>query len=147
MNEQQRQYILELEHEYEVPPDVLFRAWTDAFEFMRWADLKWCEIDLRPGGAYLISHPTSDGSDDITRGRYIEVIANERLKFTWNGSSPDGPTGETVVLLEFARTDAGSRLRLRHEFIYDYSMRDCEWGWNDWLDTLARHFKGSEEAA
>jgi uncharacterized protein YndB with AHSA1/START domain len=139
---ERRPHVLTLHRAYPVPVEVLFHAWTDPVEFLHWADLRRCTIDLRAGGSYLISHPTTDEEEDLTTGRYLEVIIPQRLVFTWEGASPGGPTGETAVTLEFTPTESGSTCHLRHEFLHEYSMRECEWGWNDWLDSLARHLAG-----
>jgi hypothetical protein len=59
------------------------------------------------------------------------------LEFTWNGSSPSGPTGETLVTLEFRLIGAECELRLRHAFVNEVSMQECESGWEYWLDGLS----------
>lgn len=71
----------------DVPRDKLFRCWTEPALITRWftpPPLKTiaAEVDVRPGGASLITMQGPDGTQMPNRGVYLEVVRNERLVFT-----------------------------------------------------------------
>ena len=68
----------------DVPPEKVFRAWTEP-ELLRWwfAPKPWTtpsvETDVRAGGSSLIVMRSPDGSDFPNRGVYLEVVKNRAL--------------------------------------------------------------------
>lgn len=67
--------------------DNVWRCWTEPELLVKWfAPRPWetssASIDLRPGGANLITMRNPDGEEFPSRGVYLEVIANEKLVFT-----------------------------------------------------------------
>jgi len=78
---------LVLERTIDVPPHLVWRAWTEPERLKVWFCPKpWvtaeCDIDLRPGGAFrtLMRGPGGEAADNI--GCWLEVIPHERLVFT-----------------------------------------------------------------
>ena len=78
---------LVLERILDVPPETVWRAWTEPLLLKKWfCPRPWmaaeCEIDLRPGGTF---HTVLQGPDGTTLdhpGCYLEVVPNRRLVFT-----------------------------------------------------------------
>ena len=71
----------------DVPPDKLFRCWTEPSLIVRWfTPPPWktvaAEMDVRPGGSSLVVMRGPDGTEMPNRGVYLEVVKNERLVFT-----------------------------------------------------------------
>lgn len=69
------------------PRHPLFRCWTEPALITQWfTPPPWktiaAEIDLRPGGASLITMQGPDGSLMPNAGQYLEVVADRRLVFT-----------------------------------------------------------------
>ncbi len=70
-----------------VPRHALFRCWTEPALIIQWfTPPPWktivAEIDLRPGGASLITMQGPDGTLMPNAGQYLEVVADRRLGFT-----------------------------------------------------------------
>lgn len=65
----------------------LFRCWTEPALITQWfTPPPWktiaAEIDVRPGGASLITMQGPDGTLMPNAGQYLEVVADRRLAFT-----------------------------------------------------------------
>jgi uncharacterized protein YndB with AHSA1/START domain len=69
------------------PRDKVFKAWTKPELLKQWfAPSPWttpsAELDVRPGGASVITMRSPEGKDFPNAGVYLEVVENERLVFT-----------------------------------------------------------------
>lgn len=78
---------LVLERDVDVPPELVWRAWTTPELITQWFTPKpWetpvCEIDLRPGGAFRTVMRSPEGEENDNVGCYLEVEPNERLTWT-----------------------------------------------------------------
>jgi uncharacterized protein YndB with AHSA1/START domain len=78
---------LELEREVDVPPELVWRAWTTAELIPHWFAPKpyetpVCEIDLRPGGKFRTVMRSPEGEEFDGTGCFLEIIPNERLVWT-----------------------------------------------------------------
>jgi uncharacterized protein YndB with AHSA1/START domain len=77
----------------DVPPDLIWQAWTTPEKLMPWfCPLPWktveCEIDLRVGGRFYTMMQSPEGQKFTNIGCYLEIIKNERLTWT-NALDPD----------------------------------------------------------
>ena len=101
---------------FDAPRDIVFGAWTDPKQAAQWWGPQGfttisCEMDVRPGGAYRACMRSPEGTRHCRRGIYREVVAPERLVFTYAWEDANGNPGhETIVTVIFA--DAGSKTRL-----------------------------------
>jgi uncharacterized protein YndB with AHSA1/START domain len=78
---------LVLERILDVPPETVWRAWTEPPLLKKWfCPRPWmaaeCEIDLRPGGTFHTVLQGPDGTTLDNPGCYLEVVPNRRLVFT-----------------------------------------------------------------
>ena len=78
---------LVLERVLDVPPETVWRAWTEPPLLEKWfCPRPWmaaeCEIDLRPGGTFHTVLQGPDGTTLDNPGCYLEVVPNRRLVFT-----------------------------------------------------------------
>lgn len=78
---------LVLERIVDVPPELVWLAWTTPEHICKWFTPKpWtttsCEIDLRPGGAFKAIMCSPEGKEFPNVGCYLEVVPNRRLVFT-----------------------------------------------------------------
>jgi uncharacterized protein YndB with AHSA1/START domain len=99
---------------FAVPVERVYRAWTDPKRMAHWfkPNERWLssevEMDVRVGGAIQIVMVHSDGDRVVIQGKFLEVVENERLSFSWNSNfEPDG-TGDSRVTVEFVSTDIGT---------------------------------------
>jgi uncharacterized protein YndB with AHSA1/START domain len=144
---------LVLERVVDVPPALVWRAWTEPERLKRWFTPKpWqtveCEIDLRPGGIFRTTMRSPEGEDTPHVGCYLEVVPNRRLVWTdalLPGYRPSGEPFMTAVI-ELEPHGAGTRYtaiamhgdaatRERHE---EMGFHD---GWSTVLDQLVAMVK------
>ena len=93
---------LVLERVVDVPPAVVWRAWTVPEQLMRWfTPAPWttvgCEIDLRPGGRFHTVMRSPEGAEFPNTGCYLEVVPERRL--VWTGALEPGyrPLARTAI--------------------------------------------------
>ena len=93
---------LVLDRIVDVPPELVWRAWTTPEHLMKWfTPAPWktvaCEIDLRPGGLFRTIMRSPEGREFPNVGCYLEVIENERL--AWTNALEEGfrPTTASTV--------------------------------------------------
>ena len=131
---------------FDAPRERVFDAWTDARQFMAWmcppgAGLDRCELDPRPGGAWLAHGYGPDGSRFAKAGVYLEVKRPERLVFTWPYQTQEGCTSgdgqETTVELTFRAVGRKTELTLVHgPFADPVGFNGHNAGWMGSFDKL-----------
>jgi uncharacterized protein YndB with AHSA1/START domain len=101
---------------FDAPAHLIYRAWTTPDLLLRWwappsfgITFLSCEADVRTGGNYrfVFGHPDFEQPMAFV-GRYLEVVANERIVWT-NEESPDG----SVTTLTLTETEGRTLLMLR----------------------------------
>lgn len=92
---------LKLERVIDVPPELVWEAWTNPEHLKHWfCPAPWsiarCEIDLRPGGIFSFTMRSPDGEEHPNIGCYLEV--KEKQKLVWTDALQPGfrPTAVTV---------------------------------------------------
>jgi uncharacterized protein YndB with AHSA1/START domain len=78
---------LTIKRRIDVPPEKIFRAWTEPEKITRWfgpeqVEVLDAETDARVGGPYRIVMRSPDGERHEVSGTYREVVPNEKLVFT-----------------------------------------------------------------
>jgi uncharacterized protein YndB with AHSA1/START domain/predicted enzyme related to lactoylglutathione lyase len=121
----------------------VFAAWTTANQIQHWFGPATCrvldaEIDLRVGGAYRFRILNDPNGELIVSGIYREIVAPEKLVFTWRWlDDADWDNLKSVVTVEFVEVKGGTEVRLTHEgFPDDESAGNHEKGWSGCLDKL-----------
>ena len=131
----------------DAPRERIFKAWIE--QLPEWwgpngMTTAFCEMDLRPGGAFRTVMRASDGTEYPTKGVFLEVVEPERIVFTdafeeaWEPSPdafftaittlerlPDGRTKYTARALHWTVEN-----RQKHEEMGFYQ------GWGESLDRL-----------
>lgn len=139
-------HALELTRELAAPRERVFAAWTDPDQAARWwMPREWtlvsCRMDVRPGGGWHRRMRGRDGSVIAKWGEYREIVAPERLVFTYNTEFADGTVEpETVVTVTFEDLGGRTRLVLRHEaFQSEAASLSHTGGWTGAVDRLGNH--------
>jgi uncharacterized protein YndB with AHSA1/START domain len=109
---------LVLERLIDVPPHLVWRAWTEAEQLKQWfTPAPWktadAELDVRPGGRFRTVMESPEGEQFPNDGCYLEVVEHERLVFTdalLPGYRPSGEAFFTCVLT-LKPEGAGTRYR------------------------------------
>jgi len=118
-------YLLERTIVIQAARDIVFRFFTDNARWAAW----WgsgSTIDARPGGQVLIRYP--NGVE--VRGEVLEVLESERIVFTYGyATGKPIPAGSSRVTVLLEAHEAGTELRLTHEFA-EAAVRDLHvQGW------------------
>jgi uncharacterized protein YndB with AHSA1/START domain len=111
-------------------------------------DPKYVELDVRPGGRYVIEIKQPDGVFYRGTGTYREVKPPEKLVFTWAWTrTPHSDTAgiqpsESLVTVElFARGNA-TEMVFTHEKFESEEIREAHnKGWIGSFDQLAKHLE------
>ena len=111
---------------FDAPRSLVYKAWTDPKHLREW----WgphgftnprVDVDLRPGGAWHIDMRSPDGTVYPNKGKYLEVVKDEKIVYTdevnpadavWGGNPPPSAT-HTVIFEDYqgkTRVIAASRL-------------------------------------
>jgi uncharacterized protein YndB with AHSA1/START domain len=134
---------------FDAPRERVFAAWTEPEQLEQW----WgpgrfrtarADVDLRPGGRYeLVLEP---GAMRVV-GEFREVVAPERLVYTWQWVAGVPDTRESLVTVEFHDLGARTEVVLLHDRFAGPGPVDMyDAGWASGLAKLRTHL-GSEEAA
>lgn len=139
-----------ISREFDAPPDLVFRAWTEPELVSRWWHANRGEVtevssDLRPGGKWRYAMVTPEGMEVAFHGQYVEVVPGARLVSSevYEGL-PEGVTEEqaaTVNTVTFTEIDGGTAVelliqapsRIARDAIIESGMED---GLQDALDLL-----------
>ena len=130
------------------PRPLVFQVWTQPQHLARWwgpndFTLPVCEVDFRVGGKFKFCMRAPDGSDHWVWGCYQEIVAPERLVFSWNRTPTPAekePWAVTVVSVTLAEQDGKTLLTLRQEiFQKAEECTDHRGGWTECLDRLVSY--------
>jgi uncharacterized protein YndB with AHSA1/START domain len=142
---------LVLERTVDVPPAVVWAAWTKPEHVRQWfAPKPWtvadCEMDLRPGGIFRFVLRSPEGEEFPSVGCYLEVVPNQRLVWTdalLPGYRPsEEPFFTAIVMLE--PTKGGTRYTAMAVHRDEATRRKHEemgfhQGWGQALDQLVEY--------
>ena len=135
---------------FDAPRRLVFKMWTEPEHLVRWwgpggfATIS-SRMDVRPGGAWLRSMRASDGSLIRKHGIYREIVAPERLVFTYVTDDLEGDLGsETLVTVTFADLGGKTRLTLHQAPFQAVATRDDHLrGWTGALERFAEYLAAS----
>lgn len=145
---------LELRREVDVPPHLVWRAWTEPALLMKWfTPAPWrttaCELDLRPGGRFrtVMEGPAGERHDNT--GCVLAVVPQKLLVFTDALGSGFRPTGSAFMTgsVEIAPAGSGTlyiarALHKDPEGRQQHETMGFHTGWGTALDQLVALAKG-----
>jgi uncharacterized protein YndB with AHSA1/START domain len=135
---------LTLKRRLKAPPNKVFAAWIDPEKVTGWmgpgeVKVLTVECDARVGGRFRWVMQSPAGEIHDVSGVYREVIANEKLVFSWAWKST--PERESVVTVLLKPDGEGTWLTLTHDQFFDEEARDRhQHGWNGALDKMQKMF-------
>src|SRR5487761_1194007 len=133
---------LTLKRRLKAPPNKVFAAWIDPEKVTGWmgpgeVKVLTVECDARVGGRFRWVMQSPAGEIHDVSGVYREVIANEKLVFSWAWKST--PERESVVTVLLKPDGEGTWLTLTHDQFFDEEARDRhQHGWNGALDKMQK---------
>jgi len=92
-----------MEREFDAPPDVLFRAFTEAEALKAWYGPNGFTItvlarDFRVGGLFRFTMHGPDGTDYPNRIAYREILPGERLAYLHDSDTDNDPRAFEVTV-------------------------------------------------
>ena len=143
---------LEISRTIRAPRERVFKAFSSADELKKWFGPGEChviegDLDFRVGGGYRLSMFTSDMGEADLVGRFTEIVAGERIAYTWEWQNNEKMHwGQMEVTVSFRDADGGTEVSILHEGIPVAEVRDGHReGWNGSFDKLGRCYGGRGE--
>ena len=131
---------------FDAPRLLLFKMWTEPEHLARWWGPRGFtglsgRMDVRPGGTWTRSMQAPDGSVIRKHGVYRDIVAPERLVFTYVTDGPEGNPGPaTLVTVTFADVGGKTRLTLHQAPFQAVATRDDHRrGWTGALERFAEY--------
>jgi uncharacterized protein YndB with AHSA1/START domain len=126
------------------PPERVYRAFLDPEAMVKWLPPygftgKVHHIDPRVGGTHKMSFTNfTSGKSHSFGGKYLELVPNERIRYTDAFDSASLP-GEMQVTVTLKKVSCGTELNVVQEGVPDLIPAEaCYLGWQESLEQLAR---------
>jgi uncharacterized protein YndB with AHSA1/START domain len=137
---------IEIIRVYDVPRELVWRAWTEPAELVQWwgpsgwsTPLDTVTMEVRPGGTFRLTSISDEGAEMPVAGVYREVVEPERLVLeeppeqAWHQGSV---STVTFTDLGEGRTEVALRATIQTT---DEMRLNAERGMNGTLDRLGEH--------
>lgn len=125
-------------------PEKVYRAFLEPDALAKWLPPNGyaCtvhQLDARVGGSHRISFRNFTTSQSHSfSGKYIELIPNERLRYTDRFDDPN-LTGEIQITVTLRPVSVGAELNIVQEGLPDtIPLEACYLGWQESLQNLAK---------
>ena len=126
------------------PPAKLYRAFTEADAMAKWLPpygfvCKVHHMDARVGGSFRMSfHNFGSGNGHAFGGDFLELVPNERIRYTDRFDDPHLP-GLITVTVTLQPVSCGTELRIEQAGIPEViPLEMCYLGWQESLAQLAQ---------
>lgn len=126
------------------PPDRTYRAFLDPDAMVKWLPpngftAKVHHMDARVGGSHKMSFTNfTTGMSHSFGGRYLELVANERIRYTDAFDDANLP-GEMQVTVTLKKVSCGTELSVVQEGVPEAIPPEaCYLGWQESLFLLAK---------
>jgi len=124
-------------------PEKLYRAFLEADALAKWLPpygftCKVYHIDAKTGGTFKMSFTNfGTGGSHSFGGEYLELVPNERIRYTDKFDDPNLP-GEMKVTVDLKKVICGTELSVVQEGIPEAIPAEmCYLGWQESLLQLA----------
>jgi uncharacterized protein YndB with AHSA1/START domain len=125
-------------------PEKVYRAFLDADALVKWLPPngftgKVQQLDPKVGGTYKMSFTNfSTSRSHAFGGKYLELAANERIRYTDKFDDPNLP-GEMQTTITLKKVFCGTELNIVQEGLPDVIPAEaCCLGWQESLALLAK---------
>ncbi len=134
---------VKLHRVFKCKPERVYKAFIDADAMAKWLPPngftgKVHEIDARVGGSYRMSFTNfSTGSSHAFGGEFLEMVENERLRYSDKFEAANLP-GEMETTVDIKAVSVGTEVNIEQKGIPDMiPVEACYLGWQDSLRLLA----------
>jgi uncharacterized protein YndB with AHSA1/START domain len=125
-------------------PEKVYRAFLEADAIAKWLPPNGfaCTVhhlDARVGGTHRMSFRNfTTGDSHAFGGEYVELMPNERLRYTDKFEDPNLP-GQLLVTVTLRSVPVGTELNIVQEGLPDViPLEACYLGWQQSLENLAK---------
>ena len=125
-------------------PERVYRAFLDADALPKWLPpngftCKVHQIDPKVGGTFKMSFRNfTTGKGHSFGGEYLELVPNERLRYTNKFDDPN-LAGDIQVTVRLTKVSVGTELDIVQEGLPDViPLEACYLGWQESLRNLAK---------
>jgi len=125
-------------------PEKVYRAFLEADALAKWLPPNGfaCTVhhlEARVGGSHKMSFRNfTTGDGHSFGGKYLELVPNERLRYTDKFDDPNMP-GEMTVTVTLKKVMVGTELNIVQEGVPDaIPVEACYLGWQQSLENLAK---------
>ena len=125
-------------------PDKVYRAFLEPDAVAKWLPPNGfaCTVhhlEARVGGSHKMSFRNfTTGNGHSFGGQYLELVANQRLRYTDKFDDPNMP-GEMTVTITLKKVVVGTELNIVQEGVPDaIPVEACYLGWQQSLENLAK---------
>jgi uncharacterized protein YndB with AHSA1/START domain len=127
-----------------VTPERVYRAFLDADAMAKWLPPngftgKVHRLEAKVGGTHKMSFTNfTTGKSHSFGGQYVELVANERIRYTDRFDDPNLP-GEIQVSVTLKAVSGGTELNIVQEGVPEVIPAEaCYLGWQESLTQLAK---------
>ncbi len=129
-----------VERHIAAPPSVVYAYLTESDKWARWQGTA-ADLHAKPGGSFLLS--MANGLQ--ASGRFLELVPNERVVFTWGWIGHPGlPPGSSTVEIALVPVADGTLLRLTHSGLPAEEIAMHSVGWGHYLPRLVVVAEGGD---
>ena len=125
-------------------PERVYKAFLDADAMVKWLPPNGFtgrvhQMDVRVGGTYKMSFTNfTSGKSHSFGGEYVELVPNERIRWTDRFDDPNLP-GEMRVTVTLKKVLVGTEIHILQENLPDVIPPEaCVLGWQESLALLAK---------
>jgi uncharacterized protein YndB with AHSA1/START domain len=125
------------------PPERIYRAFLEADALARWLPpygftCKVHQLEAKVGGSFRMTFSNfGKGGGHSFGGEYLELVPNERLRYTDTFDDPNLP-GEIQVTVELRKVLCGTEIQIVQGGIPEViPVEMCYLGWQESLSQLA----------
>jgi uncharacterized protein YndB with AHSA1/START domain len=125
-------------------PERVYRAFLDADAMAKWLPPhgftgKVHQMDAKVGGTYKMSFTNfNTGTTHSFGGRFLELVSNERLRYTDAFDDPNLP-GQMQTTVVLRQVSVGTEVDITQEGVPDAIPAEaCYLGWQESLTLLAQ---------
>jgi uncharacterized protein YndB with AHSA1/START domain len=137
-------YTLNFHRVFKAPPSRVYKAFLDPAAMCKWiAPAGYtCTVDhmdARVGGTFRMKFTEFDsGGSNAFGGTYLDLIPNEKLRYSDKFDDPNLP-GEMIVTVLLKKVSCGTDVSIEQAGVPDMiPMEMCHLGWQDSLKQLAQ---------
>ncbi|WP_163103438.1 SRPBCC family protein [Peribacillus alkalitolerans] len=135
-----KDFTLQVNHTFPVKRERVFSAWTNPKELEKWwgpAGFSTTieEMDVVVNGNYKYLMHSPEGETHVLAGKYLEIVPNEKLVFTWKWENGEADFPVTTVTIDFHDKQDSTEVIVTHtDLPSEEAAKNHNHGWTSSLE-------------